>query len=133
VISSKFATGIVAVTSVVALSGGVASANAAPEGAAETAKVRASCNSWHNAVGIPGRWTTSKYHCSLLGSGGLRVRYSWTADRGTPCIQVKYFVNGSKKWTESACRKSGTLEVPWGNVAAHKEIKIKGASTLKWR
>ncbi|SDO66485.1 hypothetical protein SAMN04487981_112137 [Streptomyces sp. cf386] len=78
-------------------------------------------------------WSKSKYHCSLLGSSGLRVRYSWTADRGTPCIKVKYFVNGNTKWSAEACRKSGTLEVPWGNVAAHKEIQIKGFSTLKWR
>ncbi|MDX2701160.1 hypothetical protein, partial [Streptomyces ipomoeae] len=85
-----------------------------------------------------GKWSKSKYHCGLFGSPGLRIKYSWVTEKGSPCIKVKYFVKGGPKghktrWTKPLCRKSGTLNVPWGNVAGTKEIQIKGASLVKWR
>ena len=142
-ITRKFASGAVAVASVAALSAAATPAGAAPK-AADTAVTTVAlkanpCNSWKNAVGIPGRWSKSKYGCAILGRPGLKVTYRWAAERGRPCIKVKGFVKGGPKgfktkWYNAGCGKSGIIKnVPWGNVAADREIQIKGASLLKWR
>lgn len=33
---------------------------------------------------------------------------------------------GKKTWYDAGCGKSGKITVPWGNVAANKEMKVKG-------
>lgn len=143
-IMHKLTTGAVAVVSVAALTAVAAPANATSQGAAkttaaaETRSARAGCSSWWNAVGVPGKWSKAK-GCSILGSSGLKVGYEWKAEKGSPCIKAKYFVKGGPKgyktkWTKPLCGKSGTFKnLPWGNVAATKEIQIKGFAMLKWR
>ncbi|MEU6993426.1 hypothetical protein ABZ953_22585 [Streptomyces sp. NPDC046465] len=150
-ISRKFATGAVAVASVAAMSAAAAPVNAAPsqaktsasgsivikgaEGrASDTISVRCS-NPWKNAVGIPGRWTKiTDRTCAVFGYPGFKTGYQWTAERGRPCIKVKGFKNGREKWYNAGCGKTGFIKnVPWGNVAANKAIKVKGAALFKWR
>ncbi|MGW4700700.1 hypothetical protein [Streptomyces sp. NPDC004285] len=134
----NLATGATALLSVVGMSALTGQAQAAPEGQASVAAVgaRAGCSaSWKNAVGIPARWKTIRDNtCSIFGSRTYKAVYEWKADRGRPCIQVLGFVNGRDKWVDAGCGRSGVIRnVPWGNVAANKTIKIKGASLVKWR
>lgn len=114
-----------------------ASVNAAPsqETAQVSVRAAADCNDWNRAVGRPFRWSREiKNGCGLFGRPGLKVGYSWAAERGSPCIMVKGFVRGRKKWFRAGCGRSGAIRnVPWGNVLAEKGIKVKGASLLKWR
>ncbi|WP_282796052.1 hypothetical protein [Streptomyces sp. CC224B] len=145
--SRKFATGAVALASVAAMASVATPANAAPKPAAKAAAVTMDtkvtavkgCGGWKNAVGIPGRWSTSKWNCDLIGSPGLKVGYRWVAERGTPCIKVRGYVKGGprgyrEKWYNAGCGKSGYLKnVPWGYVASTRAIKIKGFAMLKWR
>ncbi|MGW0828481.1 hypothetical protein [Streptomyces sp. NPDC002845] len=94
------------------------------------------CTSWKMAGGIPRKWKkSSPSPCATFGRLGYKVRYEWKADRGTPCIKVLGFNKRQKaKWYDAGCGKSGFIKnVPWGNVAASKQIKIKGASLLKWK
>lgn len=141
-ISRKIATGVVPLVAMTALAGAASPAGATTEKTPKNASVTtmASCNGWQNAGGVAGRWTKSKDPCSLWGHKGLKVRYRWAAERGTPCIKVKGFKYNkstkkySAKWYNAGCGKSGFIKnVPWGNVAAHPEIKIKGFSLLKWQ
>ncbi|MHB9754959.1 hypothetical protein ACYBSK_11360 [Streptomyces sp. BYX5S] len=92
-------------------------------------------NSWKNAVGVPGRWSkVEDSSCGIFGNPRYKANYQWTAERGKPCIKVKGFKNGREKWYDAGCGKSGFLKnVPWGNVAANKAIKVKGAALFKWR
>ncbi|MGX2998309.1 hypothetical protein JNUCC64_29290 [Streptomyces sp. JNUCC 64] len=103
---------------------------------ASAAEIGAACSGrWKNAVGIPLRWKTiTDGTCSIFGNPRYKAAYQWTAERGAPCIQVKGFVNGREKWFNAGCGRSGSIRnVPWGNVAANKAIKVKGASLFKWR
>ncbi|KUO11328.1 hypothetical protein AQJ58_14940 [Streptomyces sp. DSM 15324] len=95
----------------------------------------ASCGDWNRAVGVPLRWSRELNDgCGLFGRPGLKVGYSWKAERGRPCIKVKGFVNGRVKWYDAGCGASGEVRnVPWGNVLAEKGIKVKGASLFVWR
>ncbi|MGV9933964.1 hypothetical protein ACWDY4_25835 [Streptomyces olivaceoviridis] len=92
------------------------------------------CTDWNRAVGIPGRWSSEiKSGCGFAGYPGLKVTYSWSAERGTPCIKVKGFPGGARKWYNAGCGKIGSITVPWGNTLAHKGIKVKGGSLFVWR
>ncbi|MBM7169406.1 hypothetical protein JQK87_13470 [Streptomyces sp. G44] len=141
-ISRKIATGAVPLVAMAALATAASPAGAATAGTpkSESVTTKISCNGWQNAGGIAGRWTKSKDPCSTWGHKGMKVRYRWAAERGTPCIKVKGFKwsktkkNYVAKWYNAGCGKSGFIKnVPWGNVAAHPEIKIKGFSLLKWQ
>ncbi|MCI4040700.1 MULTISPECIES: hypothetical protein [unclassified Streptomyces] len=143
----KIATGAVALMSAAALSGATAPAVAvsqtkAPQGAAPKATettvrlAAAACPSkWKKAGGVPRKWSTAKdTQCSIFGRPGYKAVYQWSAVRGTPCIKVLGFDSkGRDKWHNAGCGKKGAIKVPWGNVAANKIIKIKGASLLEWR
>ena len=154
-ISRKIVTGAVALMSIATLGAAAAPSSAAPavenavvvedaqqlpEADAGEAEVTvesttASCGEWNRAVGLPLRWSRELNDgCGLFGRDGLKVGYSWRADRGQPCIQVKGFVNGRVKWYNAGCGASGEIRnVPWGNVLAEKGIKVKGAATFVWR
>ncbi|MFE9397660.1 hypothetical protein [Streptomyces flavidovirens] len=124
--------------SVAAMSVAAAPVSAAQPGAGIVAEptITIQCsNSWKSAGGVPGRWSTVRdRNCSIFGHQGYRIAYQWRAERGRPCIKVKGFVNGRAKWYNAGCGRSGNIQnVPWGNVAANKEIKVKGASLFKWR
>ncbi|MFF9510472.1 hypothetical protein ACF1BU_08720 [Streptomyces sp. NPDC014724] len=56
--------------------------------------------------------------------------YGWKVFKsGSICVQVKGFnAKGKKTWYNAGCGKSGQITVPWGNVAANKEMKVKGGS-----
>jgi hypothetical protein len=137
-ISRKIATGALTLVSVAAMSAAAAPVSAAPSGAGEGASpsVGIACSgSWKKAVGVPGRWSTVRDNtCSIFGHAKYKAAYQWKAERGTPCIQVLGFVNGKDKWINAGCGKSGSIKnVPWGNVAANKTIKVKGGSLFQWR
>ncbi|MFJ3767783.1 hypothetical protein ACIPQJ_29230 [Streptomyces sp. NPDC090082] len=134
----NLATGVTALVSVVGMSSLAGPAQAAPatEVSAVPATARAGCSaSWKSAVGLPTRWTTIRDNtCSVFGYPAYKAVYEWRAERGRPCVQVLGFVNGRDKWVNAGCGRSGVIRnVPWGNVAANKTIKIKGASLVKWR
>ncbi|MFE7466820.1 hypothetical protein ACFU6R_22340, partial [Streptomyces sp. NPDC057499] len=53
--------------------------------------------------------------------------------RGRARPQAKGFdAKGRKTWHGAGCGKSGEITVPWDNVAADKEMKVKGAALLRW-
>lgn len=92
------------------------------------------CSDWNRAVGIPFRWSSEiKAPCGFAGHPGLKMTYSWSAERGTPCIKVKGFPGGARKWYNAGCGRVGSITVPWGNTLANKGIKVKGASLFVWR
>ncbi|MFF5860344.1 hypothetical protein ACFY8B_32800 [Streptomyces sp. NPDC012751] len=96
--------------------------------------VSGGCTDWNRAVGVPGRWSRElKNGCGVAGYRGYKVTYSWSAERGTPCIKVKGFRGGARKWYNAGCGKIGAITVPWGNTIANKGIKVKGASLFVWR
>ncbi|WP_409238734.1 hypothetical protein [Streptomyces sp. PA5.6] len=133
-------------TSVAAMSAAAAPVNANPSHAKTVASAEvvkpssgerapACSNSWKNAVGVPGRWTTiTDRTCAIFGYPGMKTGYQWAAERGRPCIKVKGFKNGREKWYDAGCGASGRKKnIPWGNVAANKAIKVKGFALFKWR
>ncbi|MEW1718813.1 hypothetical protein [Streptomyces sp. NPDC093109] len=134
----KAASGAVTLVSVAALTAVAAPVSVAAESAVADASVSVTplCSgSWKKAVGIPGKWTTiTDSTCSVFGNPKYEAAYEWTAERGKPCIKVKGFVKGKAKWYDAGCGAKGKItKVPWGNVAASKAIKVKGASTFQWR
>ncbi|MEU4043825.1 hypothetical protein ACK389_03935 [Streptomyces antibioticus] len=135
--SGKLTTGVVSLVSVAALTAGATTAEASPAPAPprETASVAAaSCGSWIQAGSLPGRWSTVNDHCGHFGRPGLKLGYSWAVYRGSSiCVKVKGFVNGQKKWYNAGCGRSGNIKVPWGNVLAEKEMKVKGAALFNWK
>ncbi|WP_411083530.1 hypothetical protein [Streptomyces sp. cmx-18-6] len=146
-ISHKIATGAVALMSAAALSGATAPAIATPQTKAPqsatpttaketTVELAAACpGKWKKAGGIPRKWSTAKdKQCSIFGRPGYKAVYQWSAVRGKPCIMVLGFDSkGRDKWHKAGCGAKGAIKVPWGNVAANKTIKIKGASLIEWR
>lgn len=132
--------------SVAAMSAAAAPVNAAPSHSKATASAKAvkpssaeragACsNSWKSAVGVPGRWTKIEDHtCSLWGAPGFKTGYQWASQRGRVCVKVKGYKNGREKWYDAGCGANGRKKnVPWGNVAANKAIKVKGFALFKWR
>lgn len=92
------------------------------------------CSGWKNAVGIPAKWTTLNDGCAHFGAKGMKMVYGWKVYKGgSVCVKVKGFNSkGKKTWYDAGCGKSGQIKVPWGNVAANKEMKIKGGALLRW-
>ncbi|MEU2877443.1 hypothetical protein [Streptomyces sp. NPDC007070] len=134
--SRKMTTGVVSLLSVAALSAGTATANAhsAPAAAKAPAAAAANCGDWNRAVAVPWKWQKLNDGCGHFGRGGLRMGYSWAVFKGTKvCVKAKGFVNGKDKWYDLGCGKSGSRTVPWGNVAAMKEIQVKGTATFNWK
>lgn len=115
---------------------GVAAANAATS--EERAKTNAAVmcsNSWKRAGSVPFRWSTVEDRtCSIFGNPKYKAAYSWAAERGSLCVKVKGFKKAKAKWYNAGCGRRGTIKnVPWGNVAAHKAIRVKGAALFRWR
>ncbi|MFI0774221.1 hypothetical protein [Streptomyces sp. NPDC021212] len=108
-------------------------ANASTPSASAETRQTASCNEWIRAVGVPGRWQTLSDDCGHFGRPGLKMGYSWAAERGRPCIKVQGFVGGRAKWYNAGCGATGRITVKWGDVLAAKKIKVKGASLFKWK
>ncbi|MFJ5532146.1 hypothetical protein [Streptomyces sp. NPDC093261] len=134
--SRKTTTGVISLLSVAALSAGTATASASPAHAQAptTTRVAAGCSDWNRAVAVPWKWQTLNDGCGHFGRPGLRMGYSWAVFRGTKvCVKAKGFVNGSKKWFDLGCGKSGSFTVPWGNVLAEKEIQVKGTAAFNWK
>ncbi|MFJ4540180.1 hypothetical protein ACIP39_30135 [Streptomyces tibetensis] len=134
-ISRKIVTGAVTLVSVAAISAAAAPVNAAP--LVPSPEVAPLCSSsWKSAGSVPGRWTKVKDStCSVIGRPGLKVGYQWAVQRGgSICVKVKGSDSrGQVKWYDAGCGKKGSVKVPWGNVADHKEMKVKGAALFKWR
>ncbi|MFD9566981.1 hypothetical protein [Streptomyces sp. NPDC059994] len=65
----------------------------------------------------------------------MKMGYAWTVTKGgSVCVKFKGFnAQGAKTWYDAGCGKSGSVQVPWGNVAGEKEIMVKGGpSLLRW-
>ncbi|AGS68385.1 hypothetical protein [Streptomyces collinus] len=134
--SGKLATGVVSLLSAATLTAGATTASASPAPSpVVTSKVSpADCGDWNRAVSLPGRWSTVNDGCGHFGRPGLKMGYTWAVYRGgSICVQVKGFVNGRKKWYNAGCGKTGSVKVPWGNVLAEKEMKVKGAALFNWK
>ncbi|MFG1669185.1 hypothetical protein [Streptomyces sp. Y7] len=135
-ISRKIVTGAVTLVSAAAITAAAAPVNAAPASAASEAAGTRCSSSWKNAGAVPGRWSKVKDStCSIIGHDGFKIGYQWKVERGTRiCVKVKGFNAQHKlKWYDAGCAKSGSVRVPWGNVADIKEMKVKGAALFKWR
>ncbi|MFD7067416.1 hypothetical protein ACFV97_09305 [Streptomyces sp. NPDC059913] len=89
---------------------------------------------WKNAGSVPGKWSTLDDGCAHFGANGMKMVYGWKVFKGgSVCVQVKGFdARGKKTWHGAGCGKSGEITVPWGNVAANKEMKVRGAALLRW-
>lgn len=136
-LSHRISAGMVTLVSAAALTVAAAPAGAAPAKSQEApASVGFKCsNSWKNAGSLPGKWSKVKDStCSIFGNPKYKAAYQWAAERGSVCVKVKGFSKGKAKWYNAGCGKTGAIKnVPWGNVAAHKEMKVKGAALFKWR
>lgn len=127
-----------ALGAVTALSFAALAMGAAPAGAAAAAPAGAGakgiCSGWKNAGGLPGKWTTVDDGCSHFGATGMKMAYGWKVFKGgSVCVKVKGFnAVGKKTWYVAGCGKTGSVEAPWGNVAAKKEMRIKGGALLRW-
>ncbi|WP_163010823.1 hypothetical protein [Streptomyces dangxiongensis] len=134
--SRKVTTGVVSLVSAAALTSGATTASASPASApVKTSNVvAANCGEWMRAGSLPGRWSTVKDGCGHFGRPGLKMGYQWAVFRGgSICVKVQGFVNGRAKWYNAGCGKTGAVKVPWGNVLAEKEMKVKGAALFNWR
>ncbi|MEW2524095.1 hypothetical protein [Streptomyces sp. NPDC047071] len=142
--SSKITTGVVTVASAAAVALVAAPANATVSKAAEPVVAKPgsgvfiaghACTDWHMAGGIPFKWSPPVSNgCATFGHPGFKQGYVWKATRGRPCVKVVgYTKSQKKKWYNAGCGTGGRVKVPWGNAAAEKQIKIKGASLVDWR
>ncbi|OEJ97060.1 hypothetical protein [Streptomyces thermolilacinus] len=92
------------------------------------------CTGWKKAGSLPLKWSKVSDKCGHFGKPGMKMGYAWKVYKGSSvCVQVKGFVNGKEKWYKAGCGKSGAIKVPWGNVAASKEMKVKGAALFDWK
>jgi hypothetical protein len=135
-ISRKIATGAVSLLSFAAIAAGAAPASASQKvaPAPTTLDAKGVCIGWKNAGSIPGKWSTLNDGCAHFGAKGMKMVYGWKVFKGgSICVQVKGFnAKGKKTWYKAGCGKSGEITVSWGNVAANKEMKVKGAALLRW-
>ncbi|MEU2183226.1 hypothetical protein [Streptomyces thermolilacinus] len=142
-ISSRITTGIVSVVSLAAVAAGAATATAASQTQARTAHAQVgmapmaasgACTGWKKAGSVPLKWSKVSDKCGHFGKPGMKMGYTWKVYQGSSiCVQVKGFVNGKEKWYKAGCGKTGAIKVPWGNVAASKEMKVKGAALFDWK
>ncbi|MFD4855663.1 hypothetical protein [Streptomyces atratus] len=135
-ISRRIATGAVSLLSFAAIAAGAAPASASQTvtPAPTTLGAKGVCMGWKNAGSIPGKWSTLNDGCAHFGFKGMKMVYAWKVFKGSSiCVQAKGFnAKGKKTWYKAGCGKSGKITVPWGNVAANKEMKVKGAALLRW-
>ncbi|MES9507385.1 hypothetical protein ABWJ92_13370 [Streptomyces sp. NPDC000609] len=135
-ISRRIATGAVSLLSFAAIAAGSAPASAsqAVAPAPTTLGAKGVCIGWKNAGSIPGKWSTLNDGCAHFGFKGMKMVYGWKVFKGgSICVQAKGFnAKGKKTWYKAGCGKNGQITVPWGNVAANKEMKVKGAALLRW-
>ncbi|AOZ73264.1 hypothetical protein BK816_08185 [Boudabousia tangfeifanii] len=81
---------------------------------------------------------TSSY--SVFGSRGLKVGYAWSVSMMTftsVIVRAKGYENHREKWFSAGAGEDGKVDVPWGEVAARKQIKVKSAgapagATVYW-
>ncbi|AOT57961.1 MULTISPECIES: hypothetical protein [Streptomyces] len=147
-ISNKITTGMVSVVSLAALAAGAAPAGAAPSAAPQAVAAKAgsakvvmapmaasgSCTGWKKAGSLPLKWSKVSDNCGHFGKPGLKMGYTWKVYKGSAiCVKVRGFVNGKDKWYDAGCGKSGAIKVPWGNVLAAKEMKVKNAALFDWK
>lgn len=106
--------------------------------------VKASCGS--GATGFPNTWgPVSRSNCSVLGSKGHRVTYTFWIPAGTQQVAtVRVWgidANNKGQWYNAGTIKSSgqthRITVPWGNNAATPRIQVKGGasslvSSVRW-
>ncbi|MEU2111326.1 hypothetical protein [Streptomyces sp. NPDC019507] len=136
-ISRKAATGAVTLVSLAAVASGAGVANASQTGTATQVvaqRAGAPCTGWKKAGSVPLKWSKVSDGCGHFGAPGMNMVYSWKVERGSSvCVKVRGFnKKGKPSWSKALCGKSGTFKVHWGNVAANKEIMVKGAALLQW-
>ncbi|MFF1512091.1 hypothetical protein [Streptomyces sp. NPDC058326] len=93
------------------------------------------CAGWKNAGSVPLKWSEVSDGCGHFGAEGMKMAYAWKVYKGgSICLRAKGFDARRKEfWSSPLCGKSGSLKVHWGNVAATKEIQVKGGpSLLRW-
>ncbi|MFF9344110.1 MULTISPECIES: hypothetical protein [unclassified Streptomyces] len=127
----------VGAASILAVAGLVSAAGPAGAGLPTGAPAAAadSCVGWKNAGSVPLKWTKADDGCGHFGANGMTMRYDWAVFKGgSVCLRAKGFDRRTKEiWSDPVCGKSGSVKVHWGNVAAHKEIQVKGGpSLLRW-
>lgn len=147
-IANKITTGMVSVVSLAAVAVGAAPAGAAPAAGAAQSKAQTAqaqivmapmgasgaCTGWKKAGSLPLKWSKVSDKCGHFGKPGMKMGYAWKVYKGSSiCVQVKGFVNGKDKWYNAGCGKTGAIKVPWGNVLASKEMKVKGAALFDWK
>jgi len=84
------------------------------------AKAAASCGGRVVALGN-GAWSPSSVsNCSVFGSPGWKVTYSWSRAFGvytTGCVRAKaYNASGTSYWVSAGCGTSSYVNAPWGNI-----------------
>ncbi len=136
-ISRKVATGAVSLISLVAVASGAAPASASQEAAAQAPAARAggACVGWKNAGSVPLKWSKVSDGCAHFGASGMNMVYSWKVFKGgSICVKVRGFnPKGKDSWSAPRCGKSGSFKVRWGNVAAEKQMMVKGGpSLIRW-
>ncbi|RSS44383.1 hypothetical protein [Streptomyces sp. WAC08241] len=110
-----------------------APATATPPSAA--GRAAAVCEGWKNAGSAPLKWSRVSDGCGHFGANGMKMSYAWKVYRGgSICVRAKGFDARRKEfWSAPLCAKNGKIQVAWGNVAASKEILVKGGpSLLRW-
>ncbi|WP_328945633.1 hypothetical protein OG259_33475 [Streptomyces sp. NBC_00250] len=136
--SRKTVAGVVSLIALAALGTAVNPASAGRPAQAPAAAPGAaadSCVGWKNAGSAPLKWTKASDACGHFGAEGMKMGYAWKVYRGgSICIRAKGFDARRKEfWSDPLCGKSGSLKIHWGNVAATKEIQVKGGpSLLRW-
>jgi hypothetical protein len=81
---------------------------------------------------------TSVPGCNVIGSSSTaKVQYKWYVQHGgASCMWGKGFnASHSVTWTEVYCGTGGSRLVPWGAVAASKQMKgltVSGAAGIQW-
>lgn len=102
-----------------------------------------SCDTWRNAVAIPGGYKNSVAGCALIGTtNSTSVFYKWERTGGSngskACVQGKGFNSlHAPVWQNAGCGTSGSTALLWGNVAATKQIRMFASAgltvTINWR
>lgn len=81
---------------------------------------------------------TSVPGCNVIGSSSTaKVQYKWYVHHGgASCMWGKGFnASHAVTWTEVYCGTGGSRLVPWGAVAASKQMKgltLSGAAGIQW-
>ncbi|MER5309685.1 hypothetical protein ABT034_18065 [Streptomyces sp. NPDC002773] len=126
---------VAGVVSLIALAALGSTANPASAGRPAQAPSAAVCTGWKNAGSVPLKWTKASDGCGHFGANAMKMGYAWKVYKGgSICVRAKGFDARRKEfWSSPLCGKSGSLKVHWGNVAATKEIQVKGGpSLLRW-